>query len=196
VFMAFALITLVAEIVYFQMNSSLAVYLRDFHAISTQQFGFIISLNAGMVVALQFWFTRRISSYPPLLMMAVATIFYAVGFGMYGFVAGYELFLAAMVVITIGEMVAAPVGQSLVALFAPEDMRGRYMAVYALSFIVPTGIAPLLAGFILDNSDADMLWYLCLLLGLTAAAGFTLLHRYKAQADSAMPPIVPADVSV
>jgi dipeptide/tripeptide permease len=66
-------------------------------------------------------------------MMMVGTLFYLVGFTMYGFVSAYWLFLVAILLITIGEMVVMPVGQALVARFAPEDMRGRYMAMFGLA---------------------------------------------------------------
>lgn len=195
-FLFFALLTLVLEIVYFQMNSTLGVYLRDFHAISPQKFGLIISINAGMVVALQFWFTRRIRPYPPLLVMAVAAAFYAFGFGMYGFFGTFGLFIVAMVVITIGEMLAAPVGQALAAEFAPEDMRGRYMAVYSVAYIIPAGVAPVLAGLLMDNGGAKWLWYGCIVIGLVAAAGFVALHRRQAGQLAQPLPILPAEAHI
>ena len=52
-----------------------------------------------------------------------------IGFGMFAFVADFWLFAAAVVVITIGEMVIMPTSSALATNFAPEDMRGRYMAV-------------------------------------------------------------------
>ena len=110
--------------VYMQMNTTLSVYLRDIHSVSEQGFGYILSLNAAMVVLFQFAIARRITRYRPLIVMAAGTLLYAIGFGMYGFVSTYVLFLAAMVIITIGEMLTAPTSQALVAELAPEDMRG------------------------------------------------------------------------
>jgi len=39
--------------VYMQMNTTLSVYLRDVHSVSEQGFGYILSLNAAMVVLFQ-----------------------------------------------------------------------------------------------------------------------------------------------
>ena len=83
-----------------------------------------------------------------------------------------------MVVITIGEMVVAPVGQALVAKFAPEDMRGRYMAVFGFSWSIPFAIGPYLAGQILDNYDPRFLWYAAGMIGVLAVMGFLALHRH------------------
>ncbi len=164
-------------LVYMQMNTTLAVYLRDVHNVSEQGYGYILSLNAAMVVIFQFSVTRWIARYRPLAIMAVGALFYAVGFGMYGFVSHYGLFLLAMVVITVGEMMTAPTAQALVAHFAPRHMRGRYMAVYGLSWVIPSTVGPLLAGLVMDGADPRWVWYGAGLVGLAAAGGFLLLCR-------------------
>jgi MFS family permease len=129
-----------------------------------------------MVVLFQFPITRWISQYRPLAVMAVGTLLYAVGFAMYGFFSAYAMFLGAMVVITIGEMFTAPVGQAIVARLAPEDMRGRYMAVFGFSWVLPSAVGPLLAGLVMDNADPRWVWYGAGILGLVAAAAFYLLE--------------------
>lgn len=177
IFMAFLVVTALSTLVYMQMNSTLSVFLRDNHGVSTQNFGYIISMNAGMVVLMQFWITRKISKYKPMILMTVGTFFYAVGFAMYGFVATYPLFLLAMVIITIGEMVVSPTSNALVASLAPEEMRGRYMAVMGFSWIIPSMIGPLGAGLIMDNFNPNWVWYLCGILGLIATLGYFILHK-------------------
>ena len=95
-----------------------------------------------MVVLFQFPITRWIERYRPLLVMTAGTLLYAVGFALYGFTSLYFMFLVAMVIITIGEMFVSPVGQAIVTRLAPEDMRGRYMAVFGFSWMVPYAIGP------------------------------------------------------
>lgn len=65
VYMAFLVASTLMVIVYMQMNSTLSVYLRDVHSVSTQGYGYILSLNAGMVVLFQFWVTRRTHNRAP-----------------------------------------------------------------------------------------------------------------------------------
>jgi MFS family permease len=164
-------------LVYMQMYSTLSVFLRDVHGYPEWGYGYILSMNAAMVVLLQFWFTRRISDKPPLLVIALGAVFYLVGFTMYGFVSTYLLFAFAMVIITIGEMIIAPVGQALVAKFSPRDMRGRYMALAGFSlFAIPSSIGPLLAGLIMDNGDPNWVWYACGILATFSVAGYLWLH--------------------
>lgn len=176
-FMIFLLFSLISTMVYTQMYSTLSVYLRDFHLIPEQGFGMIMSLNAAMVVLFQFPITRFIKKYPPMVMMAVGNLLYALGFGMYGVVNLYWLFIAAMVIITLGEMLTAPTGQAIVARFAPEDMRGRYMALMGFSWMIPSALGPLGAGLLMDNADPRWIWYLSFFLGVIAVAGFAWLGR-------------------
>lgn len=176
-FMMFIGVLILLGLVYMNMNTTLGVYLRDVHAVPESGYGLILSLNAAIVVIFQFPITRRIEGKPPMLMMALGAALYAVGFAMYGFVSAYVLFLVAMVIITIGEMLVAPVSQALTAQIAPEDMRGRYMAIFGFSWSISFAVGPLLAGVILDNANPDLLWYIAGLVGIMATVGFLYLNR-------------------
>jgi MFS family permease len=101
-----------------------------------------------------------------------------VGFGMFGFVTVYWLFAAAVVIITIGEMVIMPTASALAANFAPEDMRGRYMAVFGLSWALPATVGPSAAGLILDNFNPNLLWYIGALICAVSVLSFYFLHLW------------------
>ena len=194
-YVAFLATSMLMLVVYQQMYNTLSVYLRDVHGVSPQGYGFILSLDAATVVLLQFWVTRRVSKYSPMLMMMVGTLFYLVGFTMYGFVSAYWLFVVAILLITVGEMIEMPVGQALVARFAPEDMRGRYMAVFGLAWTIPASVGPWAAGLILDNYDPNWVWYAAGIISAVAAAGFYVLHvktqaRFAPGAEEAQPATV------
>ena len=175
-FMAFVGACLLAWLVYMNMNTTMGVFLRDNHGISEAGYGWLISLNAAMVVLFQFPITRRIEKKPPMLMMALGTVFFAVGLGMYGFVSAYWLFAVGMAILTIGEMVAVPIANAVVASFAPEDMRGRYNFIFGNSWGISFAIGPYLAGLIMDNYNPNLLWAACFVIGILAALMFLLLH--------------------
>ncbi len=181
VFIAFIGLSILMLIVYRQMNSTLPVYLRDIYGLTPQGYGYLVSLNAAMVVLFQFWVTRRVSQRPPLLLMVAGTLLYGLGFTLYGFVSIYPLFMLAIVVITLGEMIVAPTSQALVAQLSPQDMRGRYMAASSFSWVIPTAIGPLAGGLVMDNLQPKWVWYASGLVALLAATGFTILHRGAAR---------------
>jgi MFS family permease len=163
-------------LVYLQMNQTLPVFLRDTHGIPPSGYGYILSMNAAMVVLFQFWITRKIRGRPAFMIMAYGSLLYAIGFGMYGFVSTFPMFLLAMVIITIGEMLTAPVGQSLVAKFAPSDMRGRYMAIYGFSWAIPGAMGLILAGLVTDYIGPNWVWYFSIILSLIAMGGYLWLQ--------------------
>ena len=175
-FMVFIFLRIISALVYMQMNTTLSVFLRDFHGISPQQYGLILSLNAVMVVLLQFWVTNRTANYQPLIMLAVGEFFYAVGFGLYGVLSSYGGFLIAMIIITFGEMMIVPVVQSLVSTLAPVDKRARYISVFGLSWGIASAIGPLAAGIVIDNYNPNWIWFGGFLLCGGTSLIYLLLH--------------------
>lgn len=176
-FVGVMLLVMIAQLVYLQMYCTLPVYLRDSHDIPSSGYGLLMSINATMVVFLQLGLTRRLRGYPPLLMLGVACIFYMIGYGMYGFVGVFILFAVAMAFITVGEMVFFPIAQAVVAQLAPEAMRGRYMAMFEFAFAIPSSFATVFAGLVIDNTNPNIIWYLCIVLGAVGAISFVSLHR-------------------
>jgi MFS family permease len=176
-FMLFLGAVLLQVFTYMTMNTALGVYLRNEHGISESGYGLLLSINAAMVVLMQFPITRRITKYPPMLMMALGTFLYVIGFSMYGYVSTYALFVVAMVII--GEMVVSPVSQALVASIAPEEMRGRYMAVSGFSWGIPFAVGPYLAGLIMDGPKPYLLWYAAGFVGLLSTFAFLALYHVR-----------------
>lgn len=176
-FVAFIAMSVMTALIYTNFNSTLGVYLRDEHGIPEIGYGYLISMNAVIVVALQFWVARKLEKYKPMLMVALGTALYGIGFAMYGFTSTYFMFAVAMIIITIGEMVVSPFQQSLVASFAPEEMRGRYMAVSHLSWGLAFAVGPYAAGVLLDGPTPNWLWYACGILGVITVIGYIVLDK-------------------
>jgi len=177
VFMLFSLISIIMVLVYLQMNSTLSVFLRDVHGFSEQYFGFLLSTNAALVVLFQFPIANKVTLYKPMKMMAFGCLFYLIGFGMYGFISEVYLFFIAMIIITIGEMIVSPVSQTSVGYLAPEDKRGRYMAMFGFSWAIPNIFGVVLAGLVMDYIGPKWIWYFAGILSFISMVGFWFLHK-------------------
>jgi MFS family permease len=75
-------------------------------------------------------------------------------------------------------MIIMPVSQALAASFAPEEMRGRYMAISGMTWTIPSTLGPGLGGYVLDHYDPDLLWYIGGALCIIAAFSFYVLHLW------------------
>jgi len=192
-YMGFLAAGILMGLVYGQMYNSLSVYLRDVHGIQPQGYGFLMTASAITVILFQFWVTRKIKSRPPFLLMALGVLFYMVGFTMFGLVGAYALFVLAVVIITIGEMINMPTMSALAANFAPAEMRGRYMGVFSLMWALPSAIGPGAAGLVLDNLDPNLLWYLGGVLCAVSALSFYLLHLRLGKQERFAPAAVEAE---
>lgn len=185
-FMAFMVAGMLMMVVYQQMYSTLSVYLRDNHGINPSGYGFLMTTSAITVVLFQFWVSRLIKHRPPFLMMAFGTVFYMIGFALFGVVTVYALFALNIVIITIGEMIIFPTSQAIATNFAPEAMRGRYMAIFGLSWAIPSTIGPGAAGYILDNFNPNLLWFIGgALCGLSVLAYYALHLRLRSRPEFA-----------
>ncbi|MHA1509290.1 MAG: MDR family MFS transporter, partial [Promethearchaeota archaeon] len=161
----------------YMMFLALSVFLLTVYEFPTKSFGILVAMNALMVVLFQFWITKRTSKHAPMKMMAFGTLLYMIGFGMYCFISEVYLFYIAMFILTIGEMIVLPVAQAAVARLAPEDKRGRYMAVFGYSWSVPNLFGVVVAGLVMDYIGPNWVWYIAGILSLIAIIGFLLLHR-------------------
>ena len=85
------------------------------------------------------------------------------------FGATLPMLILAIVVLTLGEMIAMPISSNYVASLAPDDMRGRYMGVLGFSWNTAVGVGPMVGLFIFGRSP-ELLWTLCGITGVVAAS--------------------------
>lgn len=175
-FMGFIASGMLTLIVYIQQYGSLAVYLQNVHGIGSRGYGLILSVTGLQVVLFQFWISRRIRTRPPFLMMVVGAVIFGFGMFLYGIVSGFFMFVIVAMIVCFGEMFYFPTSHVVAAGFAPRDMRGRYMALAGFIMAIPNIAGPGLAGYVLDNLNPDLLWYIGGFVCLVAALGYFALH--------------------
>jgi MFS family permease len=101
---------------------------------------------------------------------------------------GFWGFWVSMVVMTVGELIQSPTASTYAANRAPEDMRGRYMSLYGLTWPLGAGVGPVLGGWLNDNISPQAIWIGALVIGLLSSTGFALMalaeRRRKPETDS------------
>lgn len=178
-FLAFCGVYILGAMAYSLMMLLLPVYAKENFGVPENRYGFIMATNAAMVVLLQYTVTRATERYQHLSVLAIGSLFYAVGVGSVGWGSSFAAFLVSMVLLTIGEMIVIPRSTALTANLAPPELRGRYMGVYGLTWSVGFGIGPVIGGILNDTLAPVAIWYGGLVMGLAAALGFVLLARSR-----------------
>jgi MFS family permease len=193
-FLAFCAAYSFAGMAYSLMMVLLPVYVKENYGLPESAYGFILATNAAMVVLFQYGVTRLTQRYYHLPVLAVGSLFYALGVGSVALGAGFAGFLVSMIILTVGELIMIPTSTALTANLAPPDMRGRYMGVYGLTWGVAMGLGPVLGGTLNDRVAPVAIWYAGLGLGAIAVIGFLVLgrlmpHRPPLSASAAPPPV-------
>ncbi len=137
----------------------LGAYAKKNYGLAEHLYGLIPTTNALMVVFLQLFITRKTSRYSPLKIMSLGTLLYGIGVGSIAFRTGFWGFLISMIVVTLGELMVIPTATTYTANRAPENMRGRYMSLLALTWGAGSMVGPLMGGFLNDNISPASIWY-------------------------------------
>ncbi len=161
----------------------LAVYAKQNYGVPESMYGWIPTTNAVMVVFLQLYVTARTKTYPPLWVMAVGALFYAVGVGSVALGRGFGGFWLSMVIATIGELIIVPTATTYAANSAPPESRGRYMSIFGLSWMIASGVGPVFGGLLNDHFGPAWIWVGGGLVGMLATVSFILLSRGHRQPE-------------
>ena len=128
----------------------LVVYLKQNFGINEAQYSWLPTTNALMVVFLQVFVTRLTQKQPPTRMLTLGSAFYAGTMLIIALSGSFWGFWAAMVFMTVGELIIAPTATTFVSGIAPEDQRGRYLGLFGLTWNLGMAVGPLSAGILTD----------------------------------------------
>ncbi|MCB2210204.1 MFS transporter [bacterium] len=161
----------------------LSVYVKTNFGIGERLYGWLPTTNALMVVFFQVVITRATIRVPGLRVMRWGALFYPAALVLLILAEGFWGFWAAMVVMTLGELIVVPRASAMAANLAPVDKRGRYMSLYGLTWNVAAGISPVVGGLLSDRVGMRAPWYGGALFGLLAAGAFWWLGQRHQTTD-------------
>jgi MFS family permease len=167
-FVAFVAAVSLGMIAPLMMWTLLAVYMNKYFGVPEYLYSWLPITNALMCVFVQFPVTKFISRFDAKKAIALGMFTYAIGVGSVAIMTGFWGFWLSMIIMSMGELILVPVGSKYVADIAPEDLRGRYMSVYWLTWGISRSVAPVIGGALHDFIAPGAIWWGGLALGLTS----------------------------
>lgn len=141
-------------------------------------FGLLVGLNGVLITLFEVAATERLRRWRRLRVAAAGYLITGIGLGLTGFVMHWSWFLIAILLWTIGEILAMPQQTAFIADWAPVEMRGRYMGIYSATWSLAMLINPLLFLPLHARLGERAFWPLMLLIVLPGAAALWWLDRY------------------
>ncbi|MCP1105015.1 MFS transporter [Serratia nevei] len=175
----FTLGSTLGAVVFGQFTGYLSQYLIT---VSSAEFaykiiGLVMIVNAGIVIALQYLLSRGMRQENMLRWLALGTLFFIVG--LLGFMMAGQavwLWLAAMAVFTLGEIIVIPVEYMFIDFIAPPHLKGSYYGVQNLSAL-GGAINPVLCGMLLSYAAPPLMFVMLIVCALLSLLFFFLGHR-------------------
>lgn len=170
------------ELVFFQHESTLSIFLTQDLKMPASFYGLLFTLNTLIIVFFELLLNILILSWSPRLSLSIGTIFITLGFSGLTFASMKWQILILAVLWTIGEMILFPASSTYIAEIAPEDRRGSYMGIYSASANAGLFIGPLAGSFIMNQFSSVSLWIACAIWGIISLLIFVLMP-YKPVRD-------------
>ena len=155
----FTMITTWYGFVYAQHRFALPLQAKAvFGASGAAIFGSCMTLNAALVIFFSTPVMALTKKWKPINSVALAGIFYAVGFGMIGMAGNIWLLYLSTILWTLGEIVNATNEGSYVANHTPISHRGRFQAILPLIGGIGWTISPPVIGKLIDAKSLAAVW--------------------------------------
>jgi len=171
-FVRFFVVSLLVALVFFQFHVAMPLDMRA-HGIDTSTYGVLVAINGGLIVVLQPFAGQLVARANRNDMLALAALLTGIGFGILGLGGSVPLYAVAIVVLTLGEILMAPINPVVVSELAPAHLRGAYQGGFNVAMSFAVCVAPILGTTVLDRFGNEALWAGCFAVGLVAA----LYHR-------------------
>jgi len=177
-YLLFILTTIFYYFAYSQVGFTLPIYLSNlFSQKGAKIYGFLQSTNAITVILLTPIISNLTNRKPPLLMVAIAGIFYAVGFGLYGIFRLFLLFIFSTVIWSIGEIIQIINQNIYIANKSPINLRAQMNSIFQILSGIGFLLGPIFSGFFQKKFDISFIWLLVFIVCL--AGTLQLIVSYK-----------------
>ncbi len=149
-------------------------------------------INAGTIIAFQILVSAIVRKTKALPTMIVGISMGTLGMAVLAISDNTWVFIAGLVLFSIGEMTAHPKFISYVGLIAPPDKKALYLGYSFLYGVIGSGVGGVLGAylyvyFVDELKNPSMLWLVFSLIGVVTIIGLILYNRFLAPKQLAQP---------
>ena len=140
-------------------------------------------INAGTIIALQLVISSLVKNKKPLPTMIVGVLFGTVGMGILAISNNAWVFIAGLIIFSLGEMTAHPKFISYIGLIAPDDKKALYLGYSFLYGVIGSFIGGVLGAFsyvklVNEMGKPALFWLMFSFIGVLTILGLILYDRY------------------
>ncbi|KUL29407.1 MFS transporter [Actinoplanes awajinensis] len=145
IFLAFVGLTVLQALLTSQTNTIVPLAMHD-DGLGPGDYGLVTALGGALIVLGQLFVPAVIDRRRKDRVLALSMVVMAGGFAVLTVAGSLPVYLLAAAIWTVGGMLAAPPNAAINSELAPALLRGRYQAVFYLSFPLASFVAPALGG--------------------------------------------------
>ena len=147
--------------------------------LGSKYYGFVMATNGIVIIICTTFIIKATMKIKPVMNVALASLFYAVGFGMLGFVNSFFFYIVAATIYTLGEILEATNSGVYIANHSPINHRGRFNAIIPLITGVGFSFGPAIFGRFIDAYGIRKLWIMCFVLAFSSSMFMRWLRSYE-----------------
>lgn len=143
-------------------------------------------INAGVIIALQLIVSALVKKAPALPTMIIGIALGTIGMAILSISTYAWVFIAGIMIFTLGEMTAHPKFISYVGMIAPPDKKALYLGYSFLYGVIGSGIGGILGAalyvrFVEKMNNPSLLWLVFSMIGVFTIIGLLLYNKFIAK---------------
>ena len=143
-------------------------------------YGLVVSVNGFFIAAFELTVVDWLRRFRRLRVSALGVLMTALGLGIMGLYMHWACFVAAILLVTIGEILTLPQQTAFLTDWAPPEMRGRYIGLSSAAWGLGAAVAPVVLLPMHARLSEPVFWAL---LGVAILPSCALLMHLDRTAD-------------
>jgi len=169
-------------IVFFQILSTIPLYIVTELEFSKSTFGILLAVNTILIIFIEVPLNTAMNDWDDIKSLFFGCILTAVGFGAMAFSRDIFSLVVSITIWTFGEMIIFPASSSYISNIAAKGKTGEYMGYYQMNAALSFLLAPAIGTWVLDSFGSFNLWIASFVLSLIS--GFALMANKKLSINS------------